>query len=109
MPIPRYFQSDFDKQRVRRNYIIDQLLEQFHDIVMPEEEIIEERSTIDAKLDTVIRIIQKNERGRQGIERALIAKLLRKNELKRAEKQRKLQEGIEVAEETEREDAVLVL
>ena len=76
---------------------------------MPEEEIIEERSTIDAKLDTVIRIIQKNERGRQGIERALIAKLLRKNELKRAEKQRKLQEGIEVAEETEREDAVLVL
>ena len=64
---------------------------------------------MDANIETAIRIIQKNERGRQGIERALMARQLRKMEIKKNEYQRKLAEGIEVAEETVREDAVVVL
>jgi hypothetical protein len=40
---------------------------------LPEEEIIEERSALDTNMETAIRIIQKIERGRQGIVRALKA------------------------------------
>ena len=56
-----------------------------------------------------MRIIQKNERGRQGIERALIAKTLRKIEMKKNERKNRMAEGIEVHEDSEREDAVLVI
>lgn len=44
--------------------MIDKLLVQFHDTNQPEEEVIEERSALDADIETAIRIIQKNERGR---------------------------------------------
>jgi len=54
--------------------MIDKLLEQFHDSSAPEEEVMEVRSTLEANMETAIRIIQKNERGRQGIERALMAR-----------------------------------
>ena len=76
---------------------------------MPEEEVIEEKSILDISLETAIRIIQKNERGRQGIQRSYLAKHLKKLDLKKHEKQRRLQEGTEIAEETEREDAILVI
>jgi len=37
--------------------MIDKLLVQFHDTNLPEEEVIEERSALDADIETAIRII----------------------------------------------------
>ena len=76
---------------------------------MPEEEVWEDRTMQEMNMDFILCLIQKNERGRQGIERALLAKFLRKQEIKKHEKNKKLAEGIEIAEETEREDAVSVI
>ena len=59
-------------------------------------------------MEIMICLIQKNERGRQGIDRALYAKLLKKMDQKKHEKNQKLAQGIEIADEVEREDAVLV-
>jgi hypothetical protein len=64
IPIPRYFKEENQREQDKRNQLVDKLLMQFHDTNMPEEEIIEERSSLDANLETAIRIIQKNERGR---------------------------------------------
>jgi hypothetical protein len=76
---------------------------------MPEEEVIEDQFVPDLDIDKAIWLLQKNERGRQGIDRAIIAKNLRKIEQKKAERQKKIAEGVEVADDTEREDAVIVV
>lgn len=76
---------------------------------IPEEEVIEDKLVLDLDIEKAIWLIQKNERGRQGIDRAILAKNLRKTEQKKAERQKKIAEGIEVAEDTEREDAVIVV
>lgn len=74
VPIPRYFKAD-EKQRLdERDQIHEKLLTQFFGHALPEEEVIQDNYTYDFNLETAIRIIQKNERGRQGIERALKAK-----------------------------------
>ena len=49
----------------------------FHGHTLPEEEIIEDQFVPDLDVEKAIWIIQKNERGRQGIDRANIAKNLR--------------------------------
>jgi hypothetical protein len=54
-------------------------------------------------------LIQKCERGRQGIERALIIKSGKRAEQKKAEKQKKLADGLEIAEDTEKNDAIEVI
>ena len=50
IPVPRYFREDNQRDRDKRNQMIDKLLLQFHDTNMPEEEVIEERSALDANL-----------------------------------------------------------
>ena len=49
------------------------------------------------------------ERARQGIERAYLAQWLKKLDIKKQEKHKRLQEGTEIAEETERDDGILVI
>lgn len=68
--------------------MIDKLLQQFHDTCEPEEEVIQDRSRLDANLETAIRIIQKNERGRQAIEKCILIKYKIKE--KEKEDERKL-------------------
>ena len=50
---------------------------------LPEEEIIEEKSALDTNMETAIRIIQKIERGRQGIIRAQKAAFFQKRDQKK--------------------------
>lgn len=105
--LPRYFkEEDPNKQRDERNQAIDKLLVQFHDTSLPEEEVIEYKAVLEANPETAIRIIQKNERGRQGIEAALKSKYRKKEELK---KQKMLQQGNEISEENQREEAIMVV
>lgn len=107
--LPRFFCDDLNRRKEYRNQLVEKLLVQLTDTNVPEEEVIEERSVLDASVETAIRILQKVERGRQGIERAELAKHLMKQDFKKLEKHRRLQEGTEIAEETEREDAILVI
>lgn len=55
--------------------------------------MIEERTALDTNMETAIRIIQKIERGRQGIVRALKAVYFQKKELKKIAKKK---EGNEI-------------
>jgi hypothetical protein len=55
--------------------------------------VIEERTALDTNMETAIRIIQKIERGRQGIVRALKAVYFQKKELKKIAKKK---EGNEI-------------
>ena len=73
MHIPRYFVNDRNEDKFKRNQIVDKFLIELKETNLPEEEIIEERSALDTNMETAIRIIQKIERGRQGIVRALKA------------------------------------
>ena len=59
----------------------------YHETTAVEEEIYVDRATFfDNNIEHAICCIQKNERGRQGIERALLAKELRKIDLQKKEK-----------------------
>jgi len=59
----------------------------------PEVEVVKDTFTLDINIGQAIRIIQKNDRGRQGRERiSLILKKLQAS-IKQAEKLRKLREG----------------
>lgn len=82
---------------------------EFHDTCAPEEELIIEKPAQDIKIDFMICLIQKIERGRQGIERVEYAKYLKKMEIKKIEKNKRFVEGNEITEETEREDARIVI
>ena len=102
--LPHFFREI--KTRDERNQAIDKLLIQFHDTNQPEEEVVDFKFVLEANLETAIRIIQKNERGRQGIEYALKLKYKKKEELK---KKKNLQQGIEISEENTREEAIMVI
>lgn len=109
IPIPRYFREEDKKRLDERNQLLDQLLMEYTESMEPQEEMYEDSSTMQADVDTAIRIIQRFERGRQGIERSNLAKILKKEEEKKLERQKKLAEGTEVGEETEKDDAALVI
>ncbi|KAL4506963.1 hypothetical protein ABPG72_001384 [Tetrahymena utriculariae] len=109
IPIPRYFREEDKKRLDERNQILDALLLEYTDTNEPQEEQYEDSNTLQADMDTAIRIIQRYERGRQGIERANLAKILKKEEEKKLERQKKLAEGTEIGEETEKDDAALVI
>ena len=65
---------------------MDKFLLDLKDTTMPEEEIIEERTNLETNMESVIRMIQKIERGRQGIVRALKATYFKRKEQKKNEK-----------------------
>lgn len=73
MTIPRYFRNDKNPDKEKRNQIVEKFLLDLKETTLPEEEVIEERTALDTNMETAIRIIQKIERGRQGIVRALKA------------------------------------
>lgn len=106
-PLPTYFKEDDpNKAREERNQAIDKLLVQFRETSLPEEEVLEDKFVLEANLETAIRIIQKNERGRQGIETALKYKYRKKEELKR---KKQLQQNSENSEDNTREEAIQVV
>ncbi|EGR34503.1 hypothetical protein IMG5_009390 [Ichthyophthirius multifiliis] len=110
IPIPRHMVEENQEERNKRNQLIEKLMMNYHETTAAEEEQFVDNATFfDNNIQHAICCIQKNERGRQGIERALIAKTLRKQDLYRKEKQNKLKQGHEIEEETEREQAVLVI
>lgn len=61
------------------------------------------------KVEICINLLQKLDRGRQGIERVYSAQMIFRKNLKNQEKLRKKQQGIEILEETERSDAIIVI
>lgn len=72
--------------------MVHKFLEEFQDNTAPEEEELIERKVLDS-VESAVWFIQKNERGRQGVDRVLMAFQIRKQDIKIREKQRKLQEG----------------
>ena len=91
MHIPRYFVHDKNDDRAKRNQIVEKFLIDLKETNLAEEEIIEERSALDTNMETAIRIIQKIERGRQVIVRALKAAYYQKREIKKLAKQKEAQ------------------
>lgn len=105
--LPFYFREDDpNKTREERNQAIDKLLVQFHETSLPEEEVLEDKFVLEANLETAVRIIQKNEKGRQGIEWALKFSYRKKEELK---KKKQLQQNSEISEDNTREEAIMVV
>lgn len=91
IPVPKYLLEENQEDRDKRNQIIRKLMMTYHETTAPEEEIFVDRATFfDNKIEHAICCIQKNERGRQGIERALIAKTLRRQDLLKKAKHDKL-------------------
>ena len=88
MHIPRYFVHDRNDDKSKRNQIVEKFLIDLKETNLPEEEIIQERSALDTNMETAIRIIQKIQRGRQGIVRALKAAYFQKRQLKKLAKQK---------------------
>jgi hypothetical protein len=83
MHVPRYFREDYDPDRYKRNQIIDKFLLDLKDTDAPEEEVIVEQSLLDSNILFAIRLIQKIERGRQGIARFMKALYIKKREDKK--------------------------
>lgn len=110
VPIPRHFLKENKEALDQRNQLHEKSLEQFGKSTLPEEEEIEDDYLRDIDLDTAIRIIQKNERGRQGIDRGYQAIKKHKNDLKKRERDMKMHEEIDMAgEDNKRGDAVIVI
>lgn len=64
--------------------MITELMNEFHDTAEPEEEVMVESLFLETNLQTAVRIIQKLERGRQGINRVIDLIKYKKNlQLKR--------------------------
>lgn len=112
MHIPRYFVMDRVEDKMKRNQIVDKFLIDLKETNLPEEEIIEERSALDTNMETAIRIIQKIERGRQGIVRALKAAYYQKREIKKLNKKKEAQgnENFEFddSENQKREQVIMI-
>ena len=49
-----------------KDFLLDKILEQAHQSAEPEHEIVHDPFTLDMEIVSAIRLIQKNERGRQG-------------------------------------------
>lgn len=88
MRLPRYFREDLNPDKDKRNQIVDKFMLDLRESNLPEEEIIEDKANLDTNMESVIRMIQKIERGRQGIVRALKATYYKKKEQKKNEKKK---------------------
>ncbi|CAK65698.1 unnamed protein product (macronuclear) [Paramecium tetraurelia] len=106
--LPHYFSDEQNRKLAYRKQMLNHFLNEFHDTTQPEEEVLVDKAVLE-NIEQAIWFIQKNERGRQGIERVLLAKQLKKQEIKKQEKQKKLQEGLEVHDSTEREEAITTI
>jgi len=83
MRIPRYYREDTNLDKEKRNQIVDKFLLDLKETNLPEEEVIEEKTNLETNMESVIRMIQKIERGRQGIVRALKATYFKRKEQKK--------------------------
>lgn len=79
IPIPRYAQELNYKNVEIRNQLIDKYIFQFTDQNLPEEEELVYRDISKFTEETAMHCILTNERGRQGIQRALALKEEKKN------------------------------
>ena len=59
MSIPRYFRNDRVPEKDKRNQIVEKFLVDLKETSLPEEEVIEEKGSLDTNMETAIRIIQK--------------------------------------------------
>lgn len=71
IPMPRYFREEGKKQVEDRNKAIEELMQEHHGTTFPEEEEFVENLVLDTSMDMAIRLIQRLERGRQGVLRGL--------------------------------------
>lgn len=71
IPMPRYFKEEGKKQVDERNKLIGEFMQEHHGTTFPEEEQFVENLVLDTSMDMAIRLIQKLERGRQGIIRGM--------------------------------------
>ena len=77
IPFPRYFREEDRKIKDERNKAVEEILKQYDLSLEPEIEVYEEKTKLGDDLTAAMRFIQKNERGRQGIERCIINKITR--------------------------------
>lgn len=111
--LPRYTNEEQKKKIETRDYIVDQLLQDMRDTNMPEEEIYQEKfenKDLQNREQALQMIFAICERGRQGIERWMLARKLQLEEEKKKENKLKFQENIEdFGEETLQDDAALII
>lgn len=108
IPIPRYFLEDNRRDMERRKQLIDKLLIQFFGSDEPEEDEIEDPYYLDLNLDTALRCIQKNERGRQGRARVISVLNIFKEKARAEEKKNKLARAEYVPDDQEGESAQIM-
>lgn len=88
MRLPRYFREDLNPDKDKRNQIVDKFMLDLRETNLPEEEVIEDKANLDTNMESVIRMIQKIERGRQGIVRALKAIYYKRKEQLRGDRKK---------------------
>jgi hypothetical protein len=71
IPVPRYFREDRREKIEERDQLMLQYMDEYHGTTSPEEEVLDDTCALEANQETAVRIIQKLERGRQGIKRLL--------------------------------------
>ena len=105
VPVPRYFKEDRKDKIEERDQLVIQFMEDYHGTTAPEEEVLDDRCVIETTTETTVRIIQKLERGRQGIIRMLELQKL-KNTLQK-EKSARISEINGEEEESQKASVVI--
>jgi hypothetical protein len=78
-----------------KQFLLNKLLEERYGMTDPEEEIVHDPFTLDMEIVSAIRLIQKNERGRQYRQRLLEILHITLQRFKQEELKRKLREGVQ--------------
>ena len=74
IPIPRYFAEENRDYLEKRSQLVNKLFISNFNTDQPEEDEHEEMFFLELNLENAVRIIQKNERGRQGRERLILVR-----------------------------------
>jgi hypothetical protein len=109
IPVPRFFKDDNPKMFQERDQLLDKLLLDYADTNLPEEEVIVYQDPFELTLENAIWTIQKNERGRQGIEVGLDLKQQKRALQKKQLRTKNIAEGIDIDESNETDEAMVVI
>eukprot|EP01002_Notosolenus_urceolatus_P015745 NODE_86_length_2863_cov_102.576048_g67_i0.p1 GENE.NODE_86_length_2863_cov_102.576048_g67_i0~~NODE_86_length_2863_cov_102.576048_g67_i0.p1 ORF type:complete len:938 (+),score=336.68 NODE_86_length_2863_cov_102.576048_g67_i0:158-2815(+) len=105
IPIPRFFIEDRKKELEERNRLLGALIKQYGQSLLPEETPKDlDTNAIPLTVEQAIFIVQTNERGRQGRQRARFMKEIREQE----ERERKILEFGSAVETDPRHAAVMI-
>eukprot|EP00743_Colponemidia_sp_Colp-15_P001010 GILK01001116.1.p1 GENE.GILK01001116.1~~GILK01001116.1.p1 ORF type:complete len:850 (-),score=212.62 GILK01001116.1:85-2634(-) len=91
--VPKFFLEDNRDELERRTQLLNGCLLQFQGVDDPDVESKEDPFAMDFSFDVAVRLIQKNERGRQGRNRGLLVYSYRRMVMRRDEKAKRIAEG----------------